>query len=562
MAAEIERKFLISEKNIPSYLLSIAEKFEIEQIYLKFPSPRNLSEIRLRKSNDTYFITEKISNGNQLLFRQEIEKPIPRAEYERLAAGRQGEIIKKTRYKIPGNKTGSAGRDIELDLYEGNLSGLIVAELEFPTVREAKKFAAPDWFGKDITEDKSYKNASLAQKGLPGIKGGKMWEITLTGGPCGGKSTFISSCKRSLEEKGFKVITISEVATEVRSSGIKSGEIPDLLFQTIVINKMLSNEENARLAAQFYREQGQDVIIFYDRGLFDNKAYCSPENWRRLLQDKGLNEENLRQRYDAVFNIVTTAYGAEDMWEKFSGNTPGRYERSVEQARETEDRIQMSWAGHHNLQIFRNDEFGWKGKEERLFNAVYSIIGVTPPMRTQRRYLVDISADLSAFAAENNCVVQEIEQTYLKSDNPKMERRVRKVRNGGDITYYYTEKEGAGLNRVVREYMPRDEKEYQLLLAQADPSKSTITKTRYSSAVDNQYLTLDVYSEEECLQLGGKAILELKGIEKTGQAFVPPQGLTVLKDVTDDARFANATLAAKIDNKVVGRFLERGLGGF
>jgi len=378
---------------------------------------------------------------------------------------------------------------------------------------------------------------------------GKIYQIALTGGPCAGKSTFVSSCKRLLEQKNIKTITISEVATEIMASGIMYGAIPHFAFQTIVLNKMLTNEKNALIAAECFREQGQDVVIFYDRGICDNKAYCSAEDWRKLLKSKGLSDEKLRHRYDAVFNIVTTAYGAEDVWEILHGNNPQRYERSVEQARETEDRTQAAWAGHHNLKIFGNDESGWEGKENRMFEAVFSIIGIKPQILMNKRYLVNLPADPESFSEQNNCVIQYIEQTYLKSAKPGMERRVRRIRNGRNINetaYYFTEKEEAEGGVITRrEYMPKGEREYERLLLQADPSKDTIKKTRYAFTAQNRHLVLDIYPENKHPQLAGKALLELKEIEKPGQDIISVQGLTILKDVTEDADYSIMAFAEK-----------------
>ena len=546
MADEIERKFLISAESIPTYLLSIAEKLQIEQAYLKFPSLDNASldnaiEMRIRKSNDTYFMTKKIRRSGQLLSRQEDETIISKEKYHALLLQKQGDLIQKTRYEFPLNN-----HTVELDFYKEKLNGLIVAEIEFKDTVEAKNFVAPDWFGREVTEDASYKNAALAQNGLPGIASGKVYQIALTGGPCGGKSTFVSSCKRTLEEQGYKVISVAEVATEVMGSGIKPWEIPSLAFQTILVNKMLINEKSALLAAQCYQQQGQSVIIFYDRGLCDNKAYCSADVWRQVLANTGLTDEGLRQRYDAVFNIVTSAYGAEDVWEKFSGSNPERYEKTVEQARETEDKTQAAWAGHHYLKIFENDGQGWESKEKRLFNAIYSVIEVKPPIWTERKYLVETPFDLDLFSARYSCVVQSIEQTYLQSKNPTVERRVRKIQSGNDVAYYYTEKEGAGQNRIVREYAPRSEQEYRLLLAQADLSKKTIIKTRFAFTSSNQHFALDIYRSDECPQLKDCSILELKGIEKIEQVFVSPEGLKVVREVTAEKEFTNAALAAFI----------------
>ena len=62
-------------------------------------------------------------------------------------------------------------RVIELDLFEGSLEGLIIAEVEFPTVKASRSFAPPAWFGREVTRDARYKNRNLALDGLRGEPG-------------------------------------------------------------------------------------------------------------------------------------------------------------------------------------------------------------------------------------------------------------------------------------------------------------------------------------------------------------------------------------------------------
>ena len=70
-------------------------------------------------------------------------------------------IIKKIRYFIPdGNFT------IELDIFKGNLEGLIIAEVEFNSIYDIDKFKIPLWFGLEVTNDERYKNKNLAIYGL------------------------------------------------------------------------------------------------------------------------------------------------------------------------------------------------------------------------------------------------------------------------------------------------------------------------------------------------------------------------------------------------------------
>ena len=57
------------------------------------------------------------------------------------------------------------GHQVELDVYRGLLEGLVVAEVEFESAEENRRFSPPTWFGDEVTNDKHYKNSSLALHG-------------------------------------------------------------------------------------------------------------------------------------------------------------------------------------------------------------------------------------------------------------------------------------------------------------------------------------------------------------------------------------------------------------
>ena len=57
--------------------------------------------------------------------------------------------------------------DDRVDVYAGELSGLVVAEIEFSSEEESERFEAPDWLGRELTGEREFENATLAQEGLP-----------------------------------------------------------------------------------------------------------------------------------------------------------------------------------------------------------------------------------------------------------------------------------------------------------------------------------------------------------------------------------------------------------
>src|SRR5947199_335103 len=68
--------------------------------------------------------------------------------------------LRKVRYRIPAGD----GLDYELDVYGGWLSGLMTAEIEFPSLGASAAFQPPSWLGQEVTSDPSYKNQALAQR--------------------------------------------------------------------------------------------------------------------------------------------------------------------------------------------------------------------------------------------------------------------------------------------------------------------------------------------------------------------------------------------------------------
>lgn len=144
---EIERKFLIKE--LPNDLESFPCR-HLEQGYL-CTNP----VVRIRKDNDRYELTYK--GGGQMV-REEYNLPLTASAYEHLKGKIDGRLITKTRYLIPCDKY-----TIELDVFEGDLAPLVLAEVEFDTETEATAFVGPHWFAEDVTFSKLYHNSYLSQ---------------------------------------------------------------------------------------------------------------------------------------------------------------------------------------------------------------------------------------------------------------------------------------------------------------------------------------------------------------------------------------------------------------
>lgn len=152
MATEIERKFLLHDD---SWRQAAGDAVDIRQFYL---GRRDDFSVRVRIVDATHaFLTIKTGAG---LSRGEFEYEIPLADAQDLEPARIGRVIVKRRHRLP------LGRHvIEIDVFEGDLAPLVVAEIELAS--EDDLIDLPAFLGLEVTGDGTYSNARLALSGLP-----------------------------------------------------------------------------------------------------------------------------------------------------------------------------------------------------------------------------------------------------------------------------------------------------------------------------------------------------------------------------------------------------------
>ena len=120
---------------------------KIIQGYLSLDPP-----IRARIKEQKASINVKFSDN--LLSRSEFEYKIPLKDAEFLLTKTQYKIV-KTRYLLKLN-----GKIWEIDFFEGQNSGLVIAEVELPAVDA--RLQKPLWLNKEITGDHRFLNVNLA----------------------------------------------------------------------------------------------------------------------------------------------------------------------------------------------------------------------------------------------------------------------------------------------------------------------------------------------------------------------------------------------------------------
>ena len=145
MGVEIERKFLVVGDAWRQ-----GEGIPYAQGYLNRDAQRT---VRVRIAGERAFLTIKGKSTGAT--RAEFEYEIPVADAEQLLPLCDGAVIRKKRHRV-----GHAGNTWEVDEFEGDNAGLVVAELELDS--EEQPYQRPAWLGREVTGDPRYYNSSLA----------------------------------------------------------------------------------------------------------------------------------------------------------------------------------------------------------------------------------------------------------------------------------------------------------------------------------------------------------------------------------------------------------------
>ena len=159
------------------------------------------------------------------------------------------------------------------------------------------------------------------------------------------------------------------------------------------------------------------------------------------------------------------------------------------------------------------------------------------PLEIERRFLIAYP-DVEFLKTLDGCRVRHITQTYLLCDNGTL--RVRKTVCGGKTVCHVTQKRRLSALSRVEDEKEISEETYTELLRCADGARTPIVKTRYAFPFGKHTAEVDVFPFWR-----DRAILEIE-LSGEDEPYEIPPFLAVIKEVTGDRRYTNASLAKKI----------------
>lgn len=355
-------------------------------------------------------------------------------------------------------------------------------------------------------------------------------KIVITGGPCAGKSTAMSWIQNEFSKKGYTVLFVPETATELITGGVAPWTCgTNVDYQKCQLKLQLEKEKIFEQAARTMA--AEKILIVCDRGALDNKAYMNEIEFAEAMKVVDTNEVELRDNYDAVFHLVTAAKGAEEFYT--TANNTARTE-TIAEAAELDNKLISAWTGHPHLRVIDNTS-SFEDKMKKLIAEVSSFLGEPEPYEIERKYLIEYP-DIKWLEGNPACRRIEIIQTYLNSALGE-EVRVRLRGVDGHYIYFQTIKKRVSDVKRIEIERRLSRSEYLNLLMDSDTQRKQIRKTRYCLIHNNKYFEIDVYPFWT-----DKAIAEIELSDENAEIVFPKQ-IKVIKEVTDDDSYKNASLA-------------------
>ena len=152
---EIEYKFLVDKTKWEEL-----EKPKSQEITQGFLHSSVEKTVRIRTKGDKAFLTIK---GKTIgITRTEFEYEIPLVDAKHMLEQMIYKKIKKHRFEI-----WFENHKWEVDVFGGELKGLILAELEVKS--EEENFTIPEWATTNVSKDPRFYNAVLIEKGIKGL---------------------------------------------------------------------------------------------------------------------------------------------------------------------------------------------------------------------------------------------------------------------------------------------------------------------------------------------------------------------------------------------------------
>ena len=165
MPLEVERKFLVTTDGWKSF---VTRQIRIRDGLIA-STGGNKARVRIADSNATIALKSR-RNGPT---RTEFEYAIPYSDaVEILQTMCDGRVLEKVRHVVL-----HAGTVWHVDVYEGILNGVVLAEVELQHADQ--KLDLPGWIGKEVTNDPMYRKINMQRQRIVDLPESQAVQMTV-----------------------------------------------------------------------------------------------------------------------------------------------------------------------------------------------------------------------------------------------------------------------------------------------------------------------------------------------------------------------------------------------
>ena len=233
-------------------------------------------------------------------------------------------------------------------------------------------------------------------------------KIVLTGGPAAGKTTILEALKEYYS-KYYNVICIPETARELIGSGIIPTDENIIGFQELVLKLQSTKEEKIE---NFAQNHNKNTIIFYDRGVLDNKAYLNTQDeFDSLLKKNNLSEIYFADKYDLIIDLVSTAKLGEEFYE-----TDNERKEHISYAKELDRKTTNAWLLSPMIKKIE-PTIDQKDKEKEVIKTIDAYLDSRLIISENERPIDINKSNLSMYNDENSKKISVFD-SYIDIDNP------------------------------------------------------------------------------------------------------------------------------------------------
>ena len=350
--------------------------------------------------------------------------------------------------------------------------------------------------------------------------------IALTGGPCAGKSAALAYLRSALSDRGWRVFTVSETATELMEADVSAATCASQeAFQSCVLETQIAKENACSRAA--LATGGERCVVICDRGGADNAAYLTAIEFEHILTEQGLTLDDVYARYDAVLFLDSAACADDALYT--TENNATRLENAAA-ARESNENTLRAWAGHpHLVRIGAKSSFTEKMRD--VVNAALGFLDSGTLAESSHTLLIR-KPDLKPIVESPRCITSQHVITYIEAaDGACTYIEKREI----DDAVLYTknvvcEGEAAPLATALTAST------YRMLAEHADPNFAPLEFTRFTLCEGAITYRINLYSF-----FPYQAILEVGGPAGTSPKM--PAFIQSIRDVSENEVYTSRAFA-------------------